>query len=80
MAVVRNKTPDVLTLFRPDAPPVDAGSEVTVSDANFVGRAWPTSTWELVEPPEGYTDESTDEAHIYVESTPDDATDTTTED
>jgi hypothetical protein len=80
VAVVRNKTDDVLTLFRADAPPVDAGGEVTVSDANFVGRAWPTSTWELVEAPEGYDDASTDEAHLYVEPTQDDATDTPTED
>lgn len=66
MATVRNKTDDVLTLFRPDAPPVDAGGEITLSDETFVGRAWPTSTWELVEKPKDYQDESTDEAYLYV--------------
>lgn len=67
MAKVKNITGDVLSLFRSDAPPVDPGGEVTVRDEAFVGRAWPTSTWELVEPPEGYSDASTDEAHLYLE-------------
>ena len=68
MAKVKNITGDTLSLFRADAPPVDPGGEVTVRDSAFVGRAWPTSTWELVEPPalEGYVDASTDEAHLYV--------------
>lgn len=67
MAIVKNKTGDVLTLFRPDAPPVDAGGEVTLSDETFAGRAWPTSTWELVKPPgTGYVDKSTKDAHLYV--------------
>jgi len=66
VAVVRNKTPDVLTLFRADAPPIDPGGEVTVRDEVFVERAWPTSTWELVTPPEGYDDASTDEAYLFL--------------
>jgi len=67
MAVVRNKTDEVLALFRPDAPPVDAGGEVTLRDGIFVGRAWPTSTWELVEPPgSDFVDASTDEAILYL--------------
>ena len=66
MAVVKNKTGDVLTLFRADAPPVDPGGEVTVRDEVFVERAWPTSTWEVVTPPEGYADESTEDAYLYV--------------
>jgi len=69
VAKVKNITPDRLTLFRPDAPPVDPGDEVTVSDANFLDRAWPTSTWELVEPPAG-VDRSTDDAHLWVAAEP----------
>ncbi|WP_028657104.1 hypothetical protein [Nocardioides sp. J54] len=69
MARVRNVTGDTLSLFRTDAPPVAPGDEVTVRDENFVDRAWPKSTWELVEPPalEGYVDASTDEAHLWAE-------------
>lgn len=71
MAVVKNKTPDTLTLFRADAPPVDPGGEVTVRDELFAGRAWPTSTWELVTPPgDGYVDASDDDAHLYLPATP----------
>jgi hypothetical protein len=66
VAVVKNKTPDTLTLFRADAPPVDPGGEVTVRDEVFVGRAWPTETWDLVTPPEGCEDASTDEAHLFL--------------
>lgn len=72
MAVIRNTTNDTLSLFRADAPPIDPGDEITVRDENFVDRAWPTSTWELVEPPEidGYTDQSTDEAILWAEPLP----------
>jgi hypothetical protein len=67
VAVVKNKTDRALALFSPDAPPADAGGKVTVSDERFAGRAWPMSTWELVEPPgPGYTDASTEDAHVYV--------------
>lgn len=68
MAVVQNITSDTLALFRPDAPPVQPKDKVTVSDENFVGRAWPKSTWKLVEPPKGkgYTDASTEDAHIFL--------------
>jgi len=75
VAKVKNISPDRLSLFRPDAPPIDAGDEVTVSDANFIGRAWPMSTWELVEPPlstGGYVDQSTDDAHLWVAPEPSD--------
>lgn len=71
MARVKNTTKDVLSLFRADAPPVQPGDVVTVRDENFVGRAWPTSTWELVDPPtlDGYVDRSTDDAILWAEST-----------
>lgn len=69
MAKVKNITGDTLSLFRSDAPPCDPGGEVEVRDELFVGRAWPTSTWELVEPPalEGYEDRSTEDAHLWAE-------------
>lgn len=66
MAVVRNITPDVLSLFRADAPPVQPGDDVTVKDENFVGRAWPKATWEVVTPPEGYVDDDTEDAYVFV--------------
>lgn len=78
MAKVRNITRDVLSLFRADAPPVHGAdcpdpmcgkgcNEVELRDENFVDRAWPTSTWELVEAPtlEGYADLSTEEALLW---------------
>lgn len=72
MAKVKNITNDVLSLFHADAPPIDPGDEVVVRDENFVARAWPTSTWELVEPPvlDGYIDQSTDEAILWAEPLP----------
>lgn len=70
MAVVRNITPDALSVFRSDAPPCKGGDEVFVKDENFVGRAWPHATWELVTPPEGdyadYADDDTDDAYVFV--------------
>lgn len=71
MAVIRNTTNDTLSLFRADAPPIDPGDEITVRDENFVDRAWPKSTWELIEAPQldGYADYSTDEAWLYAEPT-----------
>lgn len=67
MAVVKNITTDALTLFTPNAPPCQPGDSVTVSDARFVDRAWPKSTWDVVEPPtlDGYTDQSTADAHLW---------------
>lgn len=66
MAVVRNTTTDTLSIGRPDAPPVAAGDEATVSDARFAGTAWPKSTWALVKKPgKGYTEASTDDAHLF---------------
>jgi len=64
MAKVKNITKDVRSLFSAQAPPVDEGGEAELRDELFVDRAWPKSTWELVEPPEldGYEDCSTDEA------------------
>ena len=68
MATVKNITPDVLALFRADAPPVQPGDEVEVRDENFVGRAWPMSTWHLVKKPgKPYVDASTDDAHLFIE-------------
>lgn len=67
MAVVRNITPDALSVFRSEAPPCQPGDEVTVKDENFVGRAWPKSTWEVVTPPEGdYVDNDTEDAYCFV--------------
>src|SRR4051794_12652583 len=72
MATVRNKTRDVLALFRSDAPPVDPGGEVTLRDEVFVERAWPTATWEIVTAPalDGYVDASTEDAHLWVAAQP----------
>lgn len=66
MAVVRNITPDALSVFRSDAPPCAPGDEVTIKDENFVGRAWPKATWEVVTPPEGYVDDDTEDAYVFV--------------
>ena len=67
MATVRNKTGDTLHLFSSDAPPIDPGGEVTVSDENFAGRAWPKETWELVTPPgDGYVDASIEDAYLFL--------------
>lgn len=78
MAKVKNITPDVLSLFRAEAPPIhgadcpdpmcgDGCNEVMVRDENFVDRAWPKSTWEVIEAPEldGYVDVSTEEAWLW---------------
>lgn len=76
MAEIKNISKDTLSLFHADAPPVTAGDTVTVRDENFVNRAWPTSTWELVEAPvlegelSGYVDQSTDEAILWAEPLP----------
>lgn len=83
MAVVKNISGDSRSLFHPDAPPAHpasphtAGGEacgcdgtVTVNDAQFVGVAWPRSTWELVEgpkPAKAYQDVSTEDAIQFVE-------------
>lgn len=71
MAVVKNITNDTLSLFRADAPPVDPGDKVTLRDENFVDRAWPKSTWDLVTAPDldGYIDQSTGEAWLFAEPT-----------
>ena len=65
MAVVRNVSPDARSLFTPDAPPANSGDEVTISDDRFVERAWPKSTWEVVESPEGFIDVG-DDAYLFV--------------
>lgn len=71
MAKIKNVTRDVLSLFRADAPPVAPGDTITVRDENFVDRAWPTSTWELVEAPvledelSEHADLSTEEAWLW---------------
>jgi hypothetical protein len=75
VAVVRNVTSDVLALFRPDAPPVQPGDEITVSDENFAGRAWPKSTWAMVKKPgKGYVDASPDDAHLFLPANADEPT------
>lgn len=67
MARLRNITADTLTLFRADAPPVYAGDEITVRDEVFVDRAWPKSTWDLIDPPtlEGFEQVECDDAYIW---------------
>ena len=72
MAVIKNVSGETLSLFRPDAPPVDADGEITVRDENFVDRAWPKDTWELVTPPEinGYSDASIEDAWLWRPSEP----------
>ena len=51
MAVIKNISGETRHLFRPDAPPVYDGDEITIPDEDFVGRAWPTDTWQLVTAP-----------------------------
>lgn len=65
MAVLRNRTTNRLSLFRPDAPPIEAGGEVTVRDERVVGRTWPRVTWEFIEPPEGYDDVGPADAYLF---------------
>jgi len=67
MAIVKNITTDTLSLFTPGAPPCQPGDAVTVSDARFVDRAWPKSTWEVVEPPtlDGYSEQSLPDAYLW---------------
>lgn len=71
MAIVQNITDLELSIFRVDAPLVFPGDKVTVRDENFVGRAWPKSTWALTKKPalDGYVDASTDDAWLWVEVT-----------
>jgi hypothetical protein len=68
VATVKNITDDVRSIGDPYAPPVSPGDEVTIADERFVDRAWPKSTWALVEPPKlaGYSDDDTDDAHCFV--------------
>ncbi len=70
MAVVKNITPDALSVFRSEAPPCQPGDEVTIKDENFVGRAWPHAHWKLVTPPAddyaAYVDDDTDDAYVFV--------------
>lgn len=74
MAVVKNITHDVLSLGTPDGAQVRGGKPVEVPDEEFVGRAWPKSTWELVKKPgKGYTDASIEDAHVFVSTTTDTA-------
>lgn len=74
MAKVKNITGDTLSLFRADAPPVRPGDEVTIRDENFVERAWPKSTWKVVERPklDGYVDLSNDDAYLWAAPEPGD--------
>ena len=65
MAKVKNVSVDVLSLFSADAPPCNPGDTVTVRDERFVGRAWPKSTWQVVEAPDGYADVGPDDAYVF---------------
>lgn len=69
MALVKNITTDPLSLFSVDAPPVLPGDTVTVRDEAFVERAWPSTVWEVVEPPalEGFTEVNVEDAHLWSE-------------
>jgi hypothetical protein len=70
VAEVKNITKDELSLFRADAPPVQPGDTVTVKDENFVGRAWPKSTWALVKKPGKPYVEDTSVSDAYVFNEP----------
>ena len=67
MAVIKNISGETLSLFRPDAPPIDPGGEVTIRDEMFVGRAWPSDVWEIVTGPEveGYVETPTADAAVW---------------
>jgi hypothetical protein len=68
MATVKNVTPDALSIGSVSAPPVNPGDEVEIRDENFVGKAWPKSTWDLVKKPgKPYVDASTEDAHLFIE-------------
>jgi hypothetical protein len=54
VARIKNITNDALSLFTPDAPRVQPGDVVTISDDKLTDRAWQKATWEIVEPPTGY--------------------------
>lgn len=63
MAVVRNITPDELSVLGQTVP---AGETGEFSDEDFADRAWPHSTWELVtKPAKAYTDASPDDAYVF---------------
>lgn len=65
MAVVRNKTPDDLSLL--NGASVKADAELDVPDETFVDRAWPKSTWAIVKKPgKDFVDASTDDAYLFV--------------
>lgn len=67
MATIRNITDDVLSLFRPDAPPVRPGDEVEISNETFAGRAWPKTTWALAKKPgKDFRDHSTEDAFVFL--------------
>lgn len=74
MAVVRNITPDDLVVGDRSAP---AGEEVEIPNEELAGRAWPTSTWELVtKPGKGYhRDSSVEDAIVYHSADAGEATD-----
>lgn len=68
MAVVRNKTGDELSLQIPGSPSVRPGKEIDVPDADFAGRAWPKSVWQIARKPSAkkFTDASVDDAYIFL--------------
>ncbi|WP_183092906.1 hypothetical protein [Nocardioides stalactiti] len=68
MAVIKNITPDALSLFNTGAPPVYPGDEVEISDEKFVGLAWSSDTWEIVVPPavDGVVSVPLDDATLYL--------------
>lgn len=65
MAVLRNITDDALVLSTPGAPQVGPKKELDVPDADFVNRAWPTSTWKLVKKPTKGRDVSLEDAIVF---------------
>jgi hypothetical protein len=59
MAQVRNISPDKLTV---GSRTVDKDELLEVPDADFIDRAWPTSTWKLVKAPTGFVDQKVPDA------------------
>lgn len=80
MAVVKNITPDDLSVGTPDGGLIArAGKEVDVPDADFVDRAWPTSTWKLVKKPGKGRNVSIEDAIVFTTEPAESAPESNTE-
>lgn len=69
MARIKNISGEALCLFRSDAPQINAGDTITVRDEVFVGLAWPTDIWEVVEAPVDAVNVSSADAALYLDPT-----------